>query len=113
MMSLKKNDRHLNVLLVESIDDAISILLSRDVVDALYVHLQKIHSVSRDEVPCKIETLCAALEKTFGVPSSRIISKVIARRLYAKLGLPFTDNPSRTLLEYVEEAKIKLQDRGS
>ena len=95
--------------MVESVDETITDLLSRAVVDALYAHLQTIYSISRDEVPYRLDTLLTTLEKIFGA-SSQIITKTIARRFYLKLGLGFTDNPSRTLLEYVDEAKMKLQN---
>jgi hypothetical protein len=101
--------REFDDVLVETIDETLTALFSREVVDALYVHLQKAHSVSKDEVPRRLETLCSALEKTFG-PGGKIICKAIARKFYAKLGLTFFDNPGRTLIEYVEEAKVKLQD---
>lgn len=102
--------REFNEVLVESIDETITALLSRAVVEALYVHLQTFYSVSRDEVPYRLETLFASLEKVFGVRSSQTITKAIAKQFYIKLGLEFTSNPNRTLLEYVDEAKRKLQE---
>ena len=99
--------------MVESIDETITELLSRAVVDALYAHLQTFHSISRDELPHRLDTLLTTLEKTFGVRSSQTITKAIARKFYLKLGLEFTANLSRTLLEYVDEAKIKLQNSPS
>jgi hypothetical protein len=104
--------REFNDVLVESIDEAITDLLSRPVVDALYAHLQTNYSISRDEVPCRLDTLITTLEKTFG-SSARIITKAIARKFYLKLGLEFTGDPSRTLLEYIDEAKMKLQNSSS
>ena len=98
-----------NDALVKSIDETITELLSRAVVDALYIHLQTIYSVSRDELPHRLDILSTALEKIFG-PSSQTITKAIAKKFYLKLGLEFTANPNRTLLEYVEEAKVKLQN---
>jgi hypothetical protein len=80
------------------------------VFDALYLHLEKAHSIPKDEVPDKLETFCSTLEKTFGLPSSRTICRAIARRLFAKLGFVFINHPGRTLLEYVDEAKIKLRE---
>jgi AbrB family looped-hinge helix DNA binding protein len=105
--------RELNDALVESIDEAITNLLSRAVVEALYVHLQTTYFVSRDEVPHRLDALLTALEKIFGVRSSQTISKAIAKKFYLKLGLEFTGNPSHTLLEYVDEAKMKLQESRS
>jgi len=97
--------------LLESIDETITGLLSRKVVDALYLNLQTVHSISRDEVPYKLDTFCSTMEKLFGLRGANTICKAIARKLYAKLGLTFYDNPDRTLLEYVEDARIRL--RGS
>ena len=99
--------------LLETIDETITALLSRTVVDALYAHLEAIYSISRDEVPYRLDTLFTTLEKIFGVRSSQTITKAIARKFYLKLGLQFTDNPSHTLLEYVDEAKMKLQNSSS
>jgi hypothetical protein len=99
-----------NDALLESIDETITDLLSRAVVKALYVHLQTTYSVSRDELPYSVDTLLTALEKIFGVRGSQTITKAIAEKFYLKLRLEFTGYPSRTLLEYVDQAKVKLQD---
>jgi hypothetical protein len=100
-------EREFNDILIDSIDESITALLSREVVDALYAHLQSVHSISKDEIPRRLETLCSTLEKIFG-HSYKIICRAITRKFYAKLGLTFFANPGRTLIEYVEEAKIKL-----
>jgi hypothetical protein len=105
---MEEDLEHLPVLLLESIDETISTLLSRTVVDALYVHLRTFHSIARDEVPNRLDTLSTTLGKIFGT-SSKTITKAIARKFYLKLGLEFTGHPSRTLVEYVDEAKTKLK----
>lgn len=111
-MELRQPQLVFNDALVESIDETITDLLSRTVVDALYAHLQTFHSISRDEVPYRLDTLLTTLEKLFGA-SSQTITNAIARKIYLKLGLEFTGKPSDTLLEYVDEAKRKLQDLSS
>lgn len=110
---MEENPGHLNAHLVESIDETIAALLSREVVDALYLHLQKVYSISRDKVPYKLEILSSTLEKILGVPSSRTICKAIAGTFFGKLGLTFFSNPGLTLREYVEEAKMKLREKGA
>lgn len=110
-MQPSRTAREFNEVLVESIDETITTLLSREVVNALYLHLQTALSIQKDEVPYRLETLFTTLERTFGLTSSKTIGKAIARTFYAKLGLTFTNNPDRTILEYVEKAKIKLQER--
>ena len=98
--------------MAESIDETITDLVGRVVVDALYAHLQKTHSISRNEIPYRLETLFTTLEKIFG-ESSQTITKAIGRKFYYKLGLEFTGNSSRTLLEYVNEAKMKVLNSSS
>ena len=105
--------REFNDVFVEPIVETINSLLSRTVVDALYAHLQTFHFITRDELAYRLDTLFTTLEKTFGVPSSQTISKAIAKKFYLKLGFEFTVNSSRTLLEYVDEAKMKLQESRS
>lgn len=104
--------REFNDALIESIDETITAILSRTVVDALYAHLQTVYSISRDEIPYRLDTLLTTLEKIFGT-SSQTITKAIARKFYLNLGLEFTGNPSRTLFDYVEDAKMKLQNSSS
>jgi hypothetical protein len=106
---LQQPQRVFNDALVESIDETITDLLSRAVVDALYAHLLTFRSISRDELPYRLDTLLAALEKIFGVRGAQTITKAIAKKFYLKLGVEFADNRSRTLIEYVDEAKMKLK----
>ena len=101
--------KEFNDALIESIDETITDLLGRAVVDALYAHLQKFHSVSRDELPHRLDALSPPLERIFGVRGSQTITKAIAKEFFLKLGLEFTDKPGHTLPEYVDEAKMKLQ----
>jgi len=95
-------------ILLESIDETITGLLSREVVESLYLNLKTVHSIPRNEVPYRLDILISTLERIFGLQGSKIICKAIAKKSYAKLGLTFFDNSGRTLIEYVEEAKIKL-----
>ncbi|MGA2783126.1 MAG: hypothetical protein ABSF09_00305 [Candidatus Bathyarchaeia archaeon] len=101
-------DKEFNDLLVECIDETMTALFSREVAQALFLHLQKVHSTSKNEIPYQLEILVTALERMFGHRSSGVICKVIARKFYAKLNLRFDDHPERTFLDYVKEAKIKL-----
>lgn len=103
------DDRVHNTLL-ESVDETMTALLSRTVVDALYLHLETTHSIPRNEIPYNIETLCSTLQKIFGPSGMSTISRAIARRLFIKLGLTFPDGPPRTLPDYLEEAKIRKRE---
>ena len=98
--------------LLESIDETITGLLSREVVKSLYLNLKTVHSIPRDEVPYRLDILISTLERIFGLRGSKTICKAIAKKSYAKLDLTFLDIPNRTLLDHVQEAKIKLRESG-
>lgn len=98
-----------NERLVESIDETITALLSKGVLDSLYLHLERCFAITKDELPYRLETFFSILEKTFG-SSEKTIGKAIAKRFYFKLRLEFDEKANHNLREYVEEAKRKLQN---
>jgi uncharacterized membrane protein YheB (UPF0754 family) len=98
--------------LIKSIDEAVTTLLSSQVTDALYVHLERVHSVSKIEIPNRLDALTTTLEETFGDQSSKTISKAIAKRLYTALELDFSPTPNGTLIDYIDVAKMKLEGKG-
>ncbi len=97
------------MILIESIHETIAQLLSPKVAEMIFEHLEKFHSVKKDEVPSRLDMLLLALKTNFGSSSSQVIGKAIARRFYSRLGLEFSDNPQRTLIGYVENAKLMQQ----
>ena len=109
--SVRTIDPNFDNLLVKAIDETMADLFGPVVVQSLHEHLMKFYEVKMDEIPRRLDALSSTLEKTFG-PSSKTISKAIARKLYAKLGLVFYDNPGGTLLENVERARIAVRGGG-
>jgi len=80
----------LNALLVETIDESLTSLLSRKVADALFARLET-QSVTKDQVSYQLDMVHAILERIFG-PSATTIEKDIMKRLHAKLGISFIDD---------------------
>ena len=109
-MNSARHATNFNSLLVECIHETILSLLSLQVAEALYAHLEDHYSIGRDEIPYRLETLLSTFEKIFG-PSGRIVGKAIAKRFYSRLGLKFEEATTKTLVEYVEQAKMMLQPR--
>ena len=106
------NDRQnqdFNAILAESIRETIAQLLSPKVVESVFEHLEKVYSIKKDEIPSRLDMLLLALETIFGSRSSGVIGKAIARRLYSRLGLEFSDDPQMNLVGYVEKAKLEQQ----
>jgi len=96
-----------NQALIEAFDEVVSELLGSDVLDSLYLALKNRYTVSKDELPYRLDTAYSMLEHVFGFKGVRTIGNRIARRLYERLSLEFNDD-DRTLLDYVEDAKRKL-----
>jgi len=97
------------VIFIESIHETIAQLLSPKVAEKIFEHLEKVYSVKKDEVPSRLDKLLLTLKTTFGSSSAQVVGKAIARRFYSRLGLEFSDNPQRTLVGYVENAKLTEQ----
>jgi hypothetical protein len=96
-----------NELLSESIEEAVKELLSSQVVEALYRHLEQQHAITRDELPYRLPTLYRVLEETFGIGGAKSIGKVAARKFYARMNLDFIDKSEYTFFDYIDEAKRK------
>jgi hypothetical protein len=64
--------------------------------------------VARNEIPGRLDVFFKLLNETFGKGSSTI-GKVIAKRLYAKLGWEFVNIHSYELADYVTTAKRRLE----
>jgi hypothetical protein len=104
-------DPKFDSLLINAVDETMADLFGPVVVQSLHEHLLKFYEVRIEEIPYRLDTLISTLERTFGA-SSKTICKAIARKFYAKLGLSFYDNPGRTLLESVQQARIKWRGSG-
>ncbi len=96
-----------NKELVRSIDETIANLLGQSVVPAFHEHLRKFYDITDDEIPYRISTVSASLQRTFGL-SFKTIEKAVAKRFYFNLNLEFAEKTGHGLLDYVEEAKTKL-----
>lgn len=95
--------------LMKAIDEVILALLGPGVLQSLYTHLDKHHSITRDDLPYRLDMLFTLLEETLGVQSARTIGRTIAKAFYSRLKIEFRSSPNHTLLDYVEEAKRNFQ----
>ena len=93
-------------------DETITRLLSKEVVDALCLDLKNKRSINREEIPDNLPTLSVVLEKYFG-SGARTIGRAIARRLYSKLSLEFVSMENYQLINYVEGAKSKFISKSN
>lgn len=96
-----------NSLLIESIDETISSILGRTVLEASYRFMAKDCGITRGRIPDRLDEFDAALVKMFGV-GGITLSRAIAKRLCLKLGLKFVPIRDKRLVDYVKEAKERL-----
>ena len=100
-----------NSALIESVDETMQTLFSREVVIALHFNLETRHAIFRENIPNAVHTLKLTLQENFGM-SAPTIGRAIARKLYSKLHLESDSKQDYGLPEYVEEAKKRLSLLG-
>ena len=76
---------------------------------SIIVTLREKYDVSRDELPYRSETLYRVLEENFEVFGAKTLGSVIARKLYASLGLDFETHDGYSLPDYAQTAKSMLR----
>jgi len=88
---------------LEAVDETF-LYLGDSVRRSLYYYLENHHGVGRGEVPFKLEGFVEGLRSIFG-EGTNLLVKMIAKRIYGKLGLPFDEKTGWSLIDYVEHAR--------
>jgi hypothetical protein len=89
--------------LVLAVDEAL--LVPGEIVrTAIYERIERSYQLRREEIPDKLETFHLALEDLLG-KSAKVMEKLIAKSLYRRLKLNFTQHDGWTLLDYVNHAR--------
>jgi hypothetical protein len=95
------------LLLLECIDEGLSVL-GNEPRQALYQYLLTICSLPRDEIPGRVADFAAGLKKSLG-GASRVIERIILRKLFQKTGSNFRESMDTEFTEYVAEAKRRYE----
>jgi hypothetical protein len=95
-------------LLVESVREGIEDALGKDSAKLAFRFLER--DVTFDKLPRHLPTFYSALKRNFG-EDYPAVEAAIAKKLYVKLCLQFTEIPNADLGKYVEEAYVKLSLR--
>lgn len=89
--------------LLEATDSGLQVL-GESVRYVIYHHVERNSSLRREEIPERLKDFHKALESLFGA-GARVIERIVADRLYGKLGLKFEEHEGWTLVDYVNNAK--------
>jgi hypothetical protein len=85
-------------------DDYGLMVLGEIVRQAIYERIEKDHELKRADIPEQLEAFHKALGSVLGV-SAKTVEKLIAKNLYQKLGLNFTEHVNWTLADYFNHVK--------
>jgi hypothetical protein len=94
-------------LLLESVDEGLSIL-GNEPCQALYQYLLTICSLPREEIPGRVADFVAGLRKSLG-GASKVIERMILRKLFQKTGSSFRETIDTEFTEYVADAKRRYE----
>jgi hypothetical protein len=71
---------------------------------AIYDRIEKSYGLKREEIPEKLEAFHGALEDLLG-KGAKVMERLIAKNLYSRLGLNFTEHANWSIVEYVNHAR--------
>ena len=89
--------------LLQATDQGLAVL-GEIVRAAIYERIERSYQLKREEIPEKLETFHQALQDLLGA-GAKVMEKLIARNLYRRLGLDFTEHANWTVVDYVNHAK--------
>ena len=93
--------------LLESIDEGLSVL-GNEPRQAVYQYLLTIHSLPREEIPDRVADFATGLKKALG-GASRVIERLILRKLFEKTGSALREIPDADFNDYVTDAKRRFE----
>jgi hypothetical protein len=94
-------------LLLECIDEGLSVL-GNEPRQALYQYLLTICSLPREEIPGRVADFAAGLRKSLG-GASKVIERVILRKLFQKAGSSFRETIDTEFTEYIADAERRYE----
>ncbi|TSA42709.1 hypothetical protein D4R54_02210 [archaeon] len=94
-------------MLVEALNESFAAILGEIPKKTVYDILEKKHAIAVNRIPERLNEFTTALETLFGVMASKVIVRIVVKRLYSKLGLTYVERPDWRLPDYVNEAKSR------
>lgn len=92
---------------LDCVDEGLSVL-GNEPKQAVYQYLATIHSLEREEIPDKVDEFSAGLRKALG-SASKVIERLILKKLFQKIGATFRETSDLEFLDYVMDAKRRFE----
>ena len=94
-------------VLLDCVDEALSVL-GNEPRQAVYQYLSTIHSLDREQIPDKVDEFAAGLKKALG-GASKVIERLILKKLFQRIGSTFRETADLEFTDYVSEAKRRFE----
>jgi hypothetical protein len=94
-------------ILLECIDEGLAVL-GNEPREAMYQFLDTICSLPRESIPERVSDFGNGLKKALG-GASKVIERVILRKLFERTGSTFREVPDMDFNEYVSEARRRFE----
>jgi hypothetical protein len=104
---MSNRNQSFSQLLLDSIDEGLSVL-GNEPREAVYQFLRTILSLSREDIPDHVPDFAAGLKKALG-GASKVIERIVLRKLFEKTGSNFREVPDMEFNDYVQEAKRRFE----
>ena len=94
-------------LLLKIIDEELRHIFGEAATTIIYNHLERNHSLKREEIPEKLEDFIRGLEEFLG-SGAQVIQKMTLQKLYSCSGVRCQVKKGSSFIDYVAEIKNKL-----
>jgi hypothetical protein len=94
-------------MLLDCVDEGLSVLGNEPRL-AVYQYLSTIHSLDREQIPDKVDEFATGLKKALG-GASRVIERLILKKLFQRIGSTFRETSDMEFTDYVRDAKRRFE----
>ncbi len=94
-------------VLLDCVDEGLSVLGNEPRL-AVYQYLATIHSLDREQIPDKVDEFATGLKKALG-SASRVIERLILKKLFQRIGSTFRETAELEFADYVRDAKRRFE----
>ena len=98
-------------VLLDCVDEGLAVL-GNEPRQAVYQYLATIHSLDRDQIPDKVDEFASGLKKALG-SASRVIERLILKKLFQRIGSTFRETPELEFADYVRDAKRRFDSTAT
>jgi hypothetical protein len=92
---------------LDCVDEGLAVL-GNEPRQAIYQYLSTIHSLDREQIPDKVDEFASGMRKALG-SASRVIERLILKKLFQRIGSTFREIPDSEFTDYVMDARRRFE----